>query len=192
MKKLLGDPWTPLQIIFSGKAHPADEPGKKVLQEVYQACLNPEFGGRIAFLENYDEQYAQYMLHGVDIWLNNPVPPMEASGTSGMKAAMNGVPHLSILDGWWLEGFNHSNGWAFGQNFAADDRDAADAADLYNLLEKEVIPLYYDVSESGVPPGWVRVMKEAIKSVAPRFSSKRMVKEYIQKLYAPAMAQSLR
>ncbi|MFW6054693.1 MAG: alpha-glucan family phosphorylase [Thermodesulfobacteriota bacterium] len=192
LKKLVANPWTPLQIIFSGKAHPADEPGKKILQQVFTACLDPELGGRIAFLENYDEQFAQYMLHGVDVWLNNPVPPMEASGTSGMKAALNGVPHLSILDGWWLEGYNGTNGWAFGRESAEGNRDVLDAADLYDVLEKEIVPLYYDVSENGVPHGWVRVMKEAIKSNAPRFSSRRMVKEYIEKLYAPAMAMATR
>ena len=192
LKKLLTDPWTPLQIIFSGKAHPADEPGKKVLQQVYQACLNPEFGGRIAFLENYDEQFAQYMLHGVDVWLNNPVPPMEASGTSGMKAAVNGVPHLSIPDGWWLEGFNKKNGWVFGKKEAMDDRGAADAAELYEVLETQIIPLYYDVSENGIPQGWVRVMQEAIRSNAPKFSSRRMVKEYLETLYTPALAAKVR
>ncbi|MCF8107241.1 MAG: alpha-glucan family phosphorylase [Desulfohalobiaceae bacterium] len=192
LKKLAADPWTPLQIIFSGKAHPADEPGKKILQQVFTACLDPELGGRIAFLENYDEQFAQYMLHGVDVWLNNPVPPMEASGTSGMKAALNGVPHLSILDGWWLEGYNRVNGWAFGRESAEGNRDVLDAADLYDVLEQEIIPLYYDVSENGVPCGWVRVMKEAIKSNAPRFSSRRMVKQYLEKFYAPAMAMNTR
>ena len=188
LKKLVTNPWSPVQIIFSGKAHPADEPGKKVLQKVFTACKDPELAGRIAFLENYDEQYAQYMLHGVDVWLNNPVPPMEASGTSGMKAAVNGVPHLSILDGWWLEGYNQKNGWAFGLKHTGEGRDASDATELYDILEKEVIPLYYDISESGVPHAWVKLMKETIKSNAPRFSSRRMVNEYIKKLYAPAMA----
>ena len=187
LKSLLNDPWRPIQIIFAGKAHPADDPGKRLLQRIFQTATNPSMGGRIAFLEDYGEQFAQYMVHGVDVWLNNPVPPMEASGTSGMKAALNGVPHLSILDGWWIEGFNGKNGWAFGHEHSAEDRDRADAAALYDLLEKEIIPLYYRPSEDGIPCDWVRVMKESIKSNGAAFSARRMVKEYINKFYAPAL-----
>ena len=187
LKRLLNDPWRPIQIIFAGKAHPADDPGKRLLQRIFQAAANPLMGGRIAFLEDYGEQFAQYMVHGVDVWLNNPVPPMEASGTSGMKAALNGVPHLSILDGWWLEGFNGKNGWTFGQEQSEEDRDRADAAALYELLEKEVIPLYYRSSEDGIPRDWVRIMKDSIKSNGAAFSTRRMIKEYINKFYAPAL-----
>jgi starch phosphorylase len=122
----------------------------------------------------------------VDVWLNNPIPPMEASGTSGMKAALNGVPQLSIRDGWWIEGFNGKNGWAFGDGAVAENRDAADAAEIYRLLETEIIPLYYNMSDDGFPPGWVRIMKEAIRSNAARFSARRMVKTYLEKYYAKA------
>ena len=142
----------------------------------------PNLGGRVAFVENYGEQLAQYMVHGVDLWLNNPLPPFEASGTSGMKAALNGVPHLSILDGWWIEGYNGKNGWAFeGRG------DAEDAGAIYDLLEKEIIPLYYRLDDAGVPVGWVKVMKEAIKNAGPFFSARRMVKEYTMKFYQNAL-----
>lgn len=184
LKKLLNDRWRPIQIIFAGKAHPADDPGKRILQKVFNAARDPETGGRIAFVEDYSEQMAQYMVHGVDVWLNTPLPPLEASGTSGMKAALNGVPHLSIMDGWWIEGFNGQNGWAFGHNSFDGNRNAADAAEIYRILEDKIIPLYYDVSEDGVPRGWVKVMKNSIKSNAAKFSARRMVKEYIEKFYA--------
>jgi len=184
LKRLLMNTWCPVQIIFAGKAHPEDEPGKRILQRVFNFARDPDFGGRIAFVEDYDEQLAQYMVHGVDIWLNNPLPPMEASGTSGMKASINGVPNLSILDGWWIEGYNGKNGWAFG---SSDGNAAADAGAIYELLEKKIIPLYYETDEQGVPRGWVRMMKEAMKSVGPNFSARRMVKEYMEKFYKPAM-----
>jgi starch phosphorylase len=182
LKKILNNRWRPVQIIFAGKAHPADDEGKRILQKIFNFAVNPELGGRIAFVENYDEQIAQYMVHGVDIWLNNPEPPMEACGTSGMKASLNGVPHLSILDGWWPEGFNGKNGWAF--TGAGENKDAEA---IYDLLEKEIIPLYYKVDEYGTPIGWVKVMKEAIKSTAPLFSARRMVKEYALKFYQNAL-----
>jgi len=169
LKKLLNDRWRPVQIIFAGKAHPADDPGKRILQRVFNVARDPEMGGRIAFVEDYGEQLAQYMVHGVDVWLNNPVPPMEACGTSGMKAALNGVPHLSIMDGWWIEAFNGKNGWVFGEGEVTGNRDQADAEAIYGILEKEIIPLYYRGSEDGIPHGWVGVMKESIRSNAPGF-----------------------
>ncbi|OGP55500.1 MAG: alpha-glucan phosphorylase [Deltaproteobacteria bacterium RBG_13_52_11] len=189
-KKILNDRWRPIQIIFAGKAHPADDPGKRILQRIFNAARDPELGGRIAFVEDYEEQVAQYLVHGVDVWLNNPLPPMEASGTSGMKAALNGVPHLSIMDGWWVEGFHGKNGWAFGQEEVSDSRDQADAEAIYQILEKEIIPLYYTVSDDGIPHGWVKVMKESIKSNGPRFSARRMVKEYIANFYANALKEA--
>jgi starch phosphorylase len=190
LKNLLNDRWRPVQIIFAGKAHPADDPGKQLLQRVFNATRDPATGGRIAFVEDYGEQFAQYMVHGVDVWLNNPVPPMEACGTSGMKAALNGVPHLSIMDGWWMEGFNGKNGWTFGQEESGDNRGTADADAIYRILEEEVIPLYYKVSDDGTPHDWVKVMKECIKSNGPRFSTRRMVKEYIQKFYTKALKEA--
>jgi len=186
LKTLVNSRWRPLQIVFAGKAHPADEAGKRILQRVFNFAHDPSLGGRVAFVEGYDEQLAQYMTHGVDIWLNNPLPPMEASGTSGMKAALNGVPHLSVLDGWWIEGFNSSNGWAFGAG-GGPDRDAADAEEIYSFLEKEIIPLYYKVDDNGVPCSWTRVMKESIKSIARRFSARRMAKEYAERFYQKAL-----
>jgi starch phosphorylase len=190
LKNLLNDRWRPIQIIFAGKAHPADDPAKRILQKIFNAARDPDLCGRIAFVEDYGELLAQYLVHGVDVWLNNPLPPLEASGTSGMKAALNGVPHLSIMDGWWIEGFNGRNGWAFGDGQITGDRDQADAAAIYEILEKEVIPLYYKVSDDGVPHGWVKLMKESIRSNAPRFSARRMIKEYIEKFYVPALQKA--
>jgi len=186
LKRLLNEAWRPVQIIFAGKAHPADDPGKRILQRIFNFARDPDFGGRIAFVEDYGEQVAQYLVHGVDVWLNNPLPPLEACGTSGMKAAINGVLHLSILDGWWPEGFNGKNGWAFA-GAAGEDRDARDAAAIYEILEKEVVPLYYRVNDQGVPEGWVQMMKEAMKSLGAQFSARRMVKEYSRKFYQPAL-----
>ena len=190
LKKLLNDRWRPIQVVFAGKAHPADDPGKRLLQRIFNAARDPEMGGRIAFVEDYGEQLAQYLVHGVDIWLNNPIPPLEASGTSGMKAALNGVPNLSIMDGWWIEGFNGKNGWAFGHEEVNGSRDGADAEAIYRLLEEDVLPLYYKISEDGVPHDWVRVMKASIKSNAAKFSARRMVKEYVQKFYAKALKEA--
>ncbi|MFZ2071591.1 MAG: alpha-glucan family phosphorylase [Halobacteriota archaeon] len=190
LKKLLINRWRPIQLIFAGKAHPEDYAGKRILQKISTFAHDPDLGGRIAFVEGHDEQLAQYMVHGVDVWLNNPLPPMEASGTSGMKAALNGVPHLSIMDGWWIEGFNGKNGWAFGGEEVSGNRDQADAEAIYELLEKEVIPLYYNVSDDGVPHDWVNVMKESMKSNGPIFSARRMDKEYIQKFYANALKKT--
>ena len=182
LKRILNNRWKPLQIIFAGKAHPSDDEGKRILQRIFQFAIDPELGGRVAFVENYGEQLAQYMVHGVDLWLNNPLPPFEASGTSGMKAALNGVPHLSVLDGWWIEGYNGKNGWAFeGRG------DTEDAGAVYDLLENEIIPLYYRLDDDGVPVGWVKVMKEAIKNAGPFFSARRMVKEYTTKFYQNAL-----
>ncbi len=187
LKRLLNDRWRPIQIIFAGKAHPADDPGKRILQRIFNAARDPVMAGRVAFVEDYGEQLAQYLVHGVDVWLNNPVPPMEASGTSGMKAAVNGVPQLSVLDGWWIEGFNGKNGWAIDPGEIHGNRDQADAAEIYRTLEEEIIPLFYNVSEEGVPHGWVKVMKASIKSTAAQFSTRRMVKEYIEKFYSTAL-----
>ena len=196
LKRIVNNQWMPVQIIFAGKAHPADDPGKHVLQQVFNAAKEPDFGGRIAFVEEYDEQLAQYMVHGVDLWLNTPLPPFEASGTSGMKASLNGVPNLSIMDGWWIEGYNGKNGWAFGEKEAGgtagggksgQQRDTEDAAALYDRLENEIIPLFYKINGDGISNGWMQVMKEAIISAGPRFSARRMVKEYASSYYAKCL-----
>jgi starch phosphorylase len=191
LRKLLHDPWRPIQLVFAGKAHPADDGGKALIQEVYRMAKDPAFGGRIVFVEDYDMHVARYLVHGSDVWLNNPLAPLEACGTSGMKAAINGVPNLSILDGWWEEGYNGSNGWAPGQaggRGSGEAADAADANDIYELLEKKVIPLYYDRGPDGVPHGWVKMMKESIRSVSPQFCGNRMLKEYVERFYLPALA----
>jgi glycogen phosphorylase len=190
LKGLLNDRWRPMQIIFAGKAHPADDAGKRMLQKVFNAARDPSFGGRIAFVEDYGEQLAQYLLHGVDVWLNNPLPPMEACGTSGMKAAMNGVPHLSVMDGWWVEGFNGRNGWAFGSEAGDAIGKRADAEALYQTLERAVIPLYYRIAEDGTPKEWVKLMKESMKSNGARFSARRMVKEYVTRFYVNALKEA--
>jgi starch phosphorylase len=186
LKRLLNDPVQPLQIIFGGKAHPADDPGKRMVQRIFNHCRDPELAGRVAFVEDYGEQLAQYLVHGVDVWLNTPLPPLEACGTSGMKAGLNGVPQLSILDGWWPEGYKGSNGWAFGGE-ELENRDANDAEALYNILEQKVVPLFYKTDKDGVPRGWVQVMKAAIKNTATPFGARRMVKEYSQKCYQEAL-----
>jgi starch phosphorylase len=188
---MVNKPNMPVQIIFAGKAHPADEPGKLLIQEVYRKVKKAETGGRLVFLEDYDMNLARYLVQGVDVWLNTPRRPNEASGTSGQKAALNGVLNFSILDGWWREGYNGRNGWAIGKDKQYDDpnlQDAEDLASLYDILEKEIIPLYYDRS-SGVNMSveWVRKIKECIRTLAPRFSMSRMVKEYTDDLYLPVM-----
>lgn len=191
LKNMLNDPWKPVQIIFAGKAHPDDNPGKQLLQQIFNAAKDPSFGGRIVFVEDYDEQLAQYLVHGVDVWLNNPLLPLEASGTSGMKASLNGVPQLSMLDGWWMEGFNGKNGWGFGEGVEnGENRDVADSNALYTLLENEIIPAYYRVDDDGVPREWVKVMKETIESNSPLFSARRMVKEYAIKFYQNALSSA--
>jgi starch phosphorylase len=188
LKRLVNNRWRPVQFIFAGKAHPADDEGKRIIQKIYRYAHQQDFGGRIAFVEDYGEQMAQYLVHGVDVWLNNPLPPLEACGTSGMKASLNGVLHLSILDGWWIEGFNGMNGWAFGDTVTGQNRDWSDASQVYKILEREVVPLYYTVSNGGFPHMWVKIMKEAIRSTAPRFSARRMLKEYARLGYDPALA----
>ncbi len=189
LKRMLRDELRPVQIVFSGKAHPNDEHGKHLIQEVYNIARDPEFGGRIAFVEDYDIRMAHYIVPGVDVWLNTPRQLQEASGTSGMKAAVNGVPHLSVLDGWWYEGYNGVNGWAIGDGITLADpeeQDNTDADALYNLLEGKIIPLYYDRDVNGIPHGWIKVVKQAIRSCSPLFSAKRMVKEYTRQTYEPA------
>jgi starch phosphorylase len=192
LKKLMLDPWRPVQFIFAGKAHPADDSGKQLIQKIYQLAKDPELGGSIAFVEDYDMHKARYLVQGVDVWLNNPLWPLEACGTSGQKAAVNGVPNLSILDGWWEEGYNRANGWApkTTAGLSDEERDRADAENMYGLLEEQVIPLFYDRNVKNIPAGWVRVMKESIKTVAPEFCANRMLKDYVRQLYFPAKSRT--
>lgn len=186
----------PVQFVFAGKAHPADEPGKLMIQEVYRAVKDARFGGRLAFLEDYDMNIARYLVQGVDVWLNTPRRPREASGTSGMKAALNGVLNFSILDGWWREGYNGGNGWAIGEDQARfDDQDAQDEADalsLYETLENEIIPLYYEQrSADNLPSEWIAWMKESIRTLGGQFSMCRMVTEYMTEMYEPAIKNGI-
>ena len=182
LEKIINNFSRPLQIIFAGKAHPADNPGKKILQHIFKTAQDPRFRGRIAFVEDYGEEVAKYLVHGVDVWLNNPLAPMEASGTSGMKAALNGTLHLSNLDGWWCEGYNGKNGWAFGEEKSDDEKDAAS---LYDMIENKIVPLYYETAQGGLPHGWIKMMKESIKDISARFSARRMMKDYLRKFYIP-------
>ena len=189
LSRILNTRGRPVQIIFAGKAHPADDIGKHNLQRVYKRALDPLFGGRVAFVDDYDLHVAHYLAQGCDVWLNNPRKPMEASGTSGMKAAINGVPHLSIADGWWAEGSNGANGWTIDGGHGENDEamDAADADSLYRLLEEQVVPAFYDRDAANVPHRWMAIVKESVRSVAPQFSARRMVKEYVEFMYAPAL-----
>ncbi len=177
----------PVQLIFAGKAHPNDEPGKHFIREIYRLAELDGLRGRVVFLEEYDMCMARHLVQGVDLWLNNPRRPNEASGTSGQKAALNGVPSASVLDGWWPEAFNGRNGWGIASSDSSGhDHDAQDEADsraLYDVLEHEVIPLYYERGSDGIPHGWLAVVKEAIRTVAPAFNTRRMLKEYLQQMY---------
>jgi starch phosphorylase len=179
-----------VQIVFAGKAHPADETGKHHLQQVYRRAIDPMFGGRIAFVDDYDLHVAHFLVQGCDVWMNNPRKPLEASGTSGMKASINGVPHLSIGDGWWAEGYTGANGWLIEGASTDGEHDAVDAADaeaLYSLLEREIVPTFYDRDAHGIPRRWLAYVRQAIYSVTPRFSARRMVKQYAEEMYGPAV-----
>jgi starch phosphorylase len=194
LRRLLLDIHRPVQIIFAGKAHPADDPGKTLIQHIYNLAKHPQVGGRIAFVEDYNMHTSRYLKQGVDVWLNTPRRPREASGTSGMKAALNGVPNFSILDGWWVEGYNGANGWVIGDETEFGDhnqQDEYDANSLYTTLEDEIVPLYYNRDRDNVPRGWVEIMREAIRSSAPVFSTHRMVKDYTTDMYVPSIKNNL-
>ena len=187
LHKLLVDPWRPVQFIFAGKAHPADDGGKHVLQEVYSYTRDSKFEGRIAFLEDYNMHIAHRLVEGVDLWLNLPRVPLEACGTSGMKAALNGVPQLGTRDGWWAEGFTGDNGWQIPEVPASEDPDTWDAEHLYRILESEVIPIFFARDRRGIPVQWVDRMKHALHVAARRFTGRRMVQQYVEEFYLPAL-----
>ncbi len=195
LARILNAAERPVQIIFAGKSHPADDIGKHHMQRVYKRALDPMFGGRVAFVDDYDLHVAHFLVQGCDIWLNNPRKPMEASGTSGMKASINGVPHLSVGDGWWAEGFTGANGWLIDSGQTPQDNydavDAADAAALYRLLEEEIVPAFYERDAQGVPRRWLATVKDAIRTVTPRFAARRMVKEYVERMYVPALERKV-
>jgi starch phosphorylase len=180
LAKLLWDGERPIQVVFAGKAHPADRPGQRVIQEIFQRSRSPQLRGRVFILEDYDMRVARFLVQGVDVWLNNPRRPLEASGTSGMKAAQNGVPSISVLDGWWDEGFTGDNGWAIGSRETDPDeaaQDWADAQDLYRQVEEDLIPSYYERDTAGVPTAWVGPMRGAMATSLWRFSTTRMLQE---------------
>jgi starch phosphorylase len=189
LKRLLNDTTRPVQFIFAGKAHPRDEAGKALIQEVYKFSHEAGLENRVVFLEDYDSYIARRLVQGVDLWLNHPLRPLEASGTSGMKAAPNGGINLSVLDGWWREGYNGSNGWAIGAEIntgTTDFQNEVDASSLYQLLENQIVPLYYAKPDGKLPLAWLQLMRESIRSVTPVFNTQRMVKEYAEQLYVPA------
>src|SRR5215472_8457284 len=192
LQRLLNDTTRPVQFIFAGKAHPRDEGGRALIQEVYKFSREAGFENRVVFLEDYDSYIARRLVQGVDLWLNNPLRPMEASGTSGMKCCPNGGINLSVLDGWWHEGFNGNNGWAIAPEIndgTVEFQTAVDANSLYQLLENQIIPLYYAKPDGKLPLAWLQLMRESIRSVTPIFNTHRMVKDYTERLYIPA-AQS--
>ena len=195
--KIVTNSRMPVQFIFAGKAHPADDPGKKMIQDVYRAVKDARFGGRLAFLDDYDMNIARYLVQGVDVWLNTPRRTREASGTSGMKAALNGVLNFSVLDGWWREGYNGKNGWAIGEDIESgadtETQDEADAESLYDVLEKEIVPMYYEFrSADNLPSDWIARMKESIRTLGGQFSTRRMLEEYMKSFYQPAMLNGVR
>ena len=189
LAEMVSDPRRPVQLIFAGKAHPHDEPGKRLLWEIARLTRDPRFAGRFLFVEDYDMSVGRHLVQGVDVWLNNPRRPMEASGTSGQKVVLNGGLNLSVLDGWWAEAYDGSNGFAIGQGSAHrqnEVQDARDATSLYQTLQNEVIPLYYDRDRDGLPRSWISRMKRAIRTLGWRFNADRMVMDYTKFAYVRA------
>jgi starch phosphorylase len=189
LARILNDPQRPVQLVFAGKSHPKDDGGKRLIQSISQLAKSPEFAGKIAFLEDYDINVARHLVHGVDVWVNNPMRPEEACGTSGMKAVLNGILNLSIRDGWWAEAFDGRNGFDIpseGPHKDAKIQDVRDHEALLAMLESEVVPLYYTRDEDGLPLGWIERMKWAFATLAWRFSADRMVKDYVMHSYLPA------
>jgi starch phosphorylase len=192
LARLLNDPDRPVILVFAGKAHPNDEPGQQLIRDIHNYSMRPEFMGKVILLEGYDLALARKLVAGVDVWINTPEYPLEASGTSGEKAGINGVINLSVLDGWWGEGYDGANGWAIaphGPLFDPEQRDREEAADLLDILENEVIPLYYERDHQGYSPEWVSLSKASMKSIIPRFNAQRMVMDYLRGFYAPARDQ---
>jgi starch phosphorylase len=189
LKKILNDKNRPVQIIIAGKAHQSDTVGKEIIKNIISVLRQPELRRKIVFLEDYDLNVAKYLVQGVDVWLNTPRRPLEASGTSGMKAAINGVLNLSILDGWWDEAFNGENGWAIGsgEEYGSDysNQDNIESMMLYDIIENEVVPLYYTTGMDNLPHNWIKKMKGSIKTITPYFNTNRMVQEYTEKIYTP-------
>jgi starch phosphorylase len=184
--RLINNEERPVQFVFAGKAHPQDEGSKLVLQQLARWKYDTAVRQRAVFLEDYDQEIARQLVQSVDVWLNVPRRPQEASGTSGEKVAINGGLNFSILDGWWLEGYDGTNGFAIGNGNQGDDVakiDAQDAESLYSTLESKLVPAYYSRDENGIPRDWIAMMKRAIQTLAPRYNSDRMVEEYARKIY---------
>ncbi len=195
LRRIVSEPQRPVLFIFAGKAHPADTPGQDVIRDIARVARLPEFESKILLLEGYDLHLSRRLVSGVDVWLNNPVYPLEASGTSGMKAGMNGVVNLSVLDGWWGEGYERGNGWAIkpaAQQLGSQARDREEARTLYEILQDQVLPLYYARDRAGVSSEWVRMAKRSIATLLPRFNATRMFGEYVRKFYLPAALQGRR
>lgn len=192
--RLINNVDAPIQILFSGKAHPADEPGKLIVQQLYRAIKDHRTGGRMVFIEDYNMDIARHLVQGVDVWMNTPRRPNEASGTSGMKAAMNGGLNFSVLDGWWHEGYNGTNGWSIGsekQYDSTEKQDEEDALSLYETLEDKIVPLYYsDRNSLNIPTGWMAKVKDAIRTLSPQFCTRRMVGDYVRNMYIPAIKEN--
>ena len=186
LSKIVNDPEHPVIFLFAGKAHPADGAGQGLIKRIYEISQRPEFLGKIIFLEDYDFLLARRLVSGVDIWMNTPTRPLEASGTSGEKAEMNGVVNLSVKDGWWLEGYREGAGWALTEKRTYQTQgyqDRLDAATIYGLLENEIIPLYYNKNKKGISEGWVKVIKNSIALIAPHYTMKRQLDDYYDKFY---------
>ena len=186
--QILNNSEKPVQLIFAGKAHPADKEGQDLIKRIHEISMMPQFKGKIFLLENYNIAMSQYLVSGVDVWLNNPRRPMEASGTSGQKASVNGVVNFSVLDGWWAEGYNQENGWTIGTNAeynSYEEQDIADSQSMYRTLEDKIIPTYYNKNEEGISPKWIRIMKNSIISTGGKYSTARMLVDYTNNLYMP-------
>ena len=186
---MVNDPKRPVQFLFAGKAHPHDEPGKRVLQQIAEMMRDPKFANKFVFIEDYDINVGRYLVQGVDVWLNNPRRPLEASGTSGQKVVLNGGLNLSVLDGWWAEAYDGLNGFAIGTGRTHSNmnvHDTRDGEDLYRVLRDELIPLFYQRDRDGLPRGWIKRMKRTIRTLGWRFNADRMVMDYTQKCYIPA------
>lgn len=190
IKKILTNKEKPVQIIIAGKAHPKDDKGKEIIKSIVALTSDPDLKYKVVFLEDYDMNVAHYLVQGVDIWLNNPLRPQEASGTSGMKAAVNGAINFSVLDGWWCEGYNGENGWVVGSTDSYNDleyQNEMESRSIYEMLEKEIVPLFYDRGQDDLPRGWITKMKACMQTIGPMFNTNRMIEDYTRKFYVPSM-----
>ena len=188
LTQILCDENRPVQLVFAGKAHPADKEGQELIKTIHEISLMPQFKGKIFLLENYNIGISRYLIGGVDVWLNNPRRPMEASGTSGEKASVNGVVNFSVLDGWWAEGYDGTNGWAIGTENDyenEEEQDKADSNSIYHILENQIIPAYYNQDRNGLPRDWIKLMKNSIRTTGGKYSMARQVVDYVDKFYIP-------